>query len=189
MQILFRAARAVLASLVGLLSLPAQASDIAGTGFVLDGTAEFGGDPVATVLYSDGSTQTVKAGQGLGFDLGIHHRFEEVPYSLRATIGYKYVTTQADNADIHLSRVPLELVGSCHFDNELRLGAGVVHHTSTKFSGGGVGPDLSFKPATGFTLEAGWKALLLSGTFIKYTDEFGGTYSANSFGVKVIGEF
>jgi hypothetical protein len=158
-------------------------------GFVLGGALEFGGDDVAEVLFTNGDSQDVKAGQGVSVDVGAHYRFADSPVSIRGTIGYKYVTTQAENADINMSRVPLQLIGSYHLENGARVGAGVVRHNSVRFDADGLGPDIDFDDATGFTVEAGWKWFLLSYTGMDYEDDAGNEYSADNFGVKLIWEF
>ena len=168
---------------------PAPQPPPAKFGFVVSGAREFGGDDVATVLFSNGDTQDVKAGQGLGVDAGVYYRFAESPFSVRGTVGFKFVTTQAENADINMRRIPLQLVGSYHLDNGARLGVGVVRHNGIKFDADGIGDNLDFDDATGYTIEAGWKWVLLSYTGMDYTDEFGQDYSADSFGVKMVMEF
>ncbi|PPE73772.1 hypothetical protein C3942_10185 [Solimonas fluminis] len=160
-----------------------------GFGFVLGGSLEFGGDDVATVLFTNGEEQDVKAGQGLGVDAGVYCRFAGAPFSLRGTVGFKYVTTQAENADINMRRVPLQLVGSYHLDGGARMGLGLVRHNGVKFDADGIGEDIEFDDATGYTVEIGWKWILLSYTGIEYTDEFGNDYSGDSFGLKLIAEF
>lgn len=171
---------------------PLQASPApqpGGFGFVLGGSLEFGGDDVATVLFTNGEEQDVKAGQGLGVDAGVYYRFAGAPFSLRGTVGFKYVTTQAENADINMRRVPLQLVGSYHLDGGARMGLGLVRHNGVKFDADGIGEDIEFDDATGYTVEIGWKWILLSYTGIEYTDDLGIDYSGDNFGLKLIAEF
>lgn len=158
-------------------------------GFVLGGALEFGGDDVATVLFTNGDTQDVKAGQGLGVDAGVYYRFAESPFSVRGTVGFKFVTTQAENADINMRRIPLQLIGSYHLDNGARMGVGVVRHNGVKFDADGIGTNIDFDDATGYTIELGWKWILLSYTGMDYTDDAGNDYSADNFGLKLIAEF
>lgn len=181
----------------GLLARPALAQQPpqapqpqpAKFGFVLAGALEFGGDDVATVLFTNGDTQDLKAGQGLGVDAGVYYRFAESPFSVRGTIGYKFVTTQAENADINMRRIPLQLIGSYHLDNGARMGVGVVRHNGVKFDADGIGTNIDFDDATGYTIELGWKWILLSYTGMDYTDEAGNDYNADNFGLKLIAEF
>ncbi|MGH8446065.1 MAG: hypothetical protein ACREVL_12410 [Solimonas sp.] len=157
-------------------------------GFVVEGAIEFGGDEVARIYFDDNSDQSVRAGQGLSAAAGFYVR-PAPEWSVRATVGYKYVGTKADNADIYLSRVPVNLIASYHFDNGVRLGAGGVWHTGIKFHGDNIAPDVDFDDAFGYTMEAGWRWFVLSYTGMDYKDEFGGKYNADSYGLRVIGEF
>lgn len=158
--------------------------------FAFGADAEFGGDDVATVAFVDGSHQNVRAGQGVSLSLGGYFRpAPESPFGVRATLGYKYVTTKASNADITLTRVVTELVGTYRFNDSFWMGAGPVRHSSIKFDGGGLGPDLRFDSATGFRAEAGWRWFALAFTGISYKDEFGNSYGANSIGVSFTNRF
>ena len=108
------------------------------------------------------------------------------PLGLRATVGFKYQTTAADNAHITFTRVPIELVASYDLPNDLWIGAGLVHHTAVKFRGDGIGPDVEFDDATGGTAEAGWRWVALTYTALQYKDEAGGEYNAGVFGLSFI---
>lgn len=153
-------------------------------GFVVGGGGEIGGGKVATVAFTDGSTQNIRAGQGLiGYAGGTFRPDRRSPWSARATVGYKYVTTKASNATIDLGRVPLEFIGSYEFDNGARFGTGLVYHTAIKLNGDGFFEDVKFKDAVGFRVEAGWKWLLLSYTNLKYkAKDVDGSADASSFG-------
>ena len=178
------------AILAACAALPVHAADGPGhTGFVAGGALGYGGDKIATVLFSDGSTQNINAGQGVEIDAGLHHWFADSPIDVRGTVGYKYVTTKAQNVDIHLSRVPMDLIATYHFEHGLRAGVGLSHHASIKLDGGGIAPNLAFKPANGLALEFGWKYVVARATLMDYTDEFGGKYNANSFGVNAFYQF
>ncbi|HEX8432195.1 MAG TPA: hypothetical protein VF625_12985 [Longimicrobium sp.] len=154
--------------------------------FVVEGVLEAGGDEVATVTFQDGDTQTVRSGQGGTLAVGGHLRLNQAsPFGVRATAGFKYVTTAADNAHITLTRIPLELVGTYELPNGVNFAAGFVRHTAIKFSADGVGDDLEFEDANGGTAELGWKWVALTYTVMRYTDVQGGEYTANNAGVSL----
>jgi hypothetical protein len=154
--------------------------------FVLEGVVEMGGDRFGETVFEDGSRQTMRAGQGGTGAIGLELRPSVTsPLSLRTTAGFKFVTTAADNADITLTRVPLEALASWNFNPDWRVGAGVSHHARIRFSGDDFADDVAFDPATGFTLELGWRWLSLTWTRIDYTDEFGNAYDASSIGVSL----
>jgi hypothetical protein len=151
-------------------------------GFVIAGAGEFGGDPVATVTYTDGTSQDVNSGQGVSLAVGAELRpSHNSPLALRATVGYKYVTTMAENADITLTRIPLEVIGAYEFDGGFWAGAGVVHHTSVRFKADEL--TVPFESATGPTVRVGWRWVAASYTALTYQDEQENEYDASSFGL------
>ncbi|MBL8998827.1 MAG: hypothetical protein JNL44_16050 [Gemmatimonadetes bacterium] len=169
----------------GATSTPAPAAQHR-FGWVLDATFEFGGERVAETFFTDGSSQTMTAGQGGTFAFGAEFRPRaESRLTLRGTVGYKFVTTAATNADIKMTRVPLEAVASWELPREMRVGAGLAYHTAIKFDGAGFGPNATFDPAAGATLELGWKFLALTYTAMDYRDEFGNDYDASALGVSL----
>lgn len=156
-------------------------------GFALDGTLEFGGDDFLEVVFTTGSTQKIKAGQGGTIAIGgILRPNAASPLSLRGTIGFKYVTTAADNANIMFTRIPLELVGGYDFANHMRVGAGLSYHMNNKFNGDGFVPDVTFDPTAGFTAEIGYKAVALTYTVLNYKADNGESIDGGSIGVQFL---
>lgn len=152
-------------------------------GWVLEGSIEMGGDELFTVVFTDGEEQTIRAGQGGTFAFGAELRPRQMPnLGLRGTIGYKFVTTAAENANITFTRIPVEVVASYYLQNDWRLGAGLAYHLSPKLNGDGLLPDVSFDPAAGATLELGWKALALTYTVMDYSID-GASVGANAIGL------
>src|SRR5205814_1720459 len=135
--------------------------------------ADFGGDNLATVEFDDGDSQDVKAGQGLALSIGGYFRpVETSPFEIEASIGYKYTTTRANNADIHVSRTLLQLEGLYRWPNGFYLGGGLMTHIDPKLTGGGFFQDVEFDTATGFNAEIGWRWISLHYANIKYSNEF-----------------
>lgn len=181
---------AALCSLLMLGCLPqAHAENATGLGFVFEGDLEYGGDDIATLEFVDGSSQDIKTGQGVTLALGGHYRAAGSPFSMRGTIGYKYVTTKASNADISIGRTVFELVGNYLFANDWWVAAGLTHHSGIKFDGDGFAPDIDFKDATGPTLEVGWRWIALSYTNLEYKGKYGGEADASSVGLTLVSKF
>src|SRR6187551_1277595 len=104
---------------------------------LISGALEFGGDEVAKVLFTNGETQPVNAGQGVTISVGTQIQFPNVEkFLLRASIGYKYLTTQADNVHIRLTRAPIQVTANFMAIKKLRLSAGLVTHAGVKFNSG-----------------------------------------------------
>jgi hypothetical protein len=172
------------------LSLSAQDTEkkIQPVRFLLGTYFEFGGDKVAEVYFTNGDTQPVKAGQGLTVSAGMQFQIPKAEkFLLRGTVGYKFVTTKADNANITLTRIPLHFTGNFMATEKLRLGAGIVLHQGIKFKAGGLGQDIRFKNASGPIFEIAYYGIGISYTAMKYKDNDGNSYSANSFGITVSG--
>lgn len=154
-------------------------------GWVLDGALEMGGDRLVTLVFTDGSTQKIYAGQGGTISVGADYRLAAMPQlGLRATAGIKFTTNASENSDISFTRIPIELVGSYYLPRDLRVGAGLAYHGGVNFKGDaalGV-PDVSFDPAAGYTLELGWRWVALTYTGIEYSAA-GGSIDASAVGV------
>jgi hypothetical protein len=145
---------------------------------------EFGGDPVAEVYFTDGNTQSVKAGQGVSLALGGEFRLPKAEkFSLRATAGYKYVTTAADNAHIRLTRIPLQLTGNWMAVKNIRLSAGIANHQNIQFNSDGLGENVTLKSTSGPLFEIAYHGVGLTYTSMKYKDQDNLSYAANPIGV------
>jgi hypothetical protein len=171
------------------LSTLAQAAEAGGSGGHVGVVAgldlEYGGDNVVKVTFTNGSTQNLRAGQGVAVNFGLHYQPARSNFDIAGTIGYKYVTTAADNADIHLDRVVIKLIGSYTSSNAWWVGAGPVWHTGTHFKGDGFVPDVNFSDSTGFTVQVGWRWFGAGYTNMSYSAEapFRGSVDASSVGI------
>ncbi|WP_071594884.1 hypothetical protein [Pontibacter roseus] len=158
--------------------------------FLVGGAFEFGGDEVAEIYFTNGDAQSVKAGQGVSLALGGQLQFPKAErLLLRATLGYKYVTTQADNAHIRLTRVPLHLTANWMATDKIRLGAGLVSHQNIQFKADGIGQDVTFKGASGPIFEVAYGIAGLTYTVMEYKDQANHTYAANAIGLTISGVF
>jgi len=95
------------------------------------------------------------------------------------------VTTQADNAHIRLTRVPVQVTANWMATKKLRFGAGVLTHQAIRFKADGIGQDISFDGATGPTFEVAYSGIGLTYTAMTYKDQDKNTYSANAIGVSL----
>lgn len=158
--------------------------------FLVAGALEFGGDEVAKVFFTNGGDQSVNAGQGGAAHIGLEYAFDGFEnLRLRSTIGYKYVTTAAENANITLTRIPIHAtLNYVVKDNGLRLSAGIASHRNIKFNGDGFLPTFEFLPSTGPIFEVAYAWIGVSYTSMKYT---GASYSydASCIGVTFSGTF
>jgi hypothetical protein len=157
--------RAVAGAAVALLiaaggSRPALAvTGEAGVGLSVDLNA--GADTLATLRFSDGSSQEIKAGNGLLFTLGGGViLFEQQRHRLEAVldVGVKFSTMQpSQNADLSFVRIPIEALAFYRNDDaHFRVGAGGAYYVHSALSGSGAASNLQldFNPGLAEIAEA-----------------------------------
>ncbi|TKB97952.1 hypothetical protein FA046_10355 [Pedobacter cryophilus] len=156
--------------------------------FLLGAAIEFGGDEIAKVFFTNGEDQSVNAGQGGSVFVGGQLQLTQIELLfLRSSIGIKYVTTQANNANIRLTRFPFNNTLNVHINKNLRLGAGASIQTGIKFNGDGFVPNINFGTAVGPVFEFAYKGIGLSYTMMTYKDENNFSYNANGLGLTISG--
>ncbi len=163
------------ASLVAALAaVPASATQFElGGGLDLDFNA--GADKLVALQFSDGSTQDIRAGNGVTIKAGggaiffgpQRHRLETT-----LTIGLKYSTMEpTSNADLSFVRVPVELLAFYRNDDwHFRVGGGTALYLVNSLSGSGAASaiDATFDPAFAGIVEADfvWKGFFAG---LRYT--------------------
>ena len=154
--------------------------------FLIEGGIEYGGDEILKVYFINGGDQTMKAGQGGFISVGGEFQSPKMPsLLLRTTIGIKYNTTAADNANIRLTRIPINVVGYWKATKDVRLGIGATSHQNVKFKGDGFVDDIDFTSSIGPRFEVGYKWCALTYTSTKYKNQAGKAVSASSLGLSV----
>ena len=157
--------------------------------WLVGGSLELGGDRFADFVFTDGDTQTMRAGQGVTAFGGLVVYPTAVPQlGLQGTIGFKYVTTAADNANITLTRVPVDARATWSFTPDVSLGAGLTYHRAIKFRGDGFLQDVAFDPSFGASLRVGWRWIAATYTSMTYVDDLGFEYDATAFGIALSAE-
>lgn len=155
-------------------------------GFLGQVDIDYGGDDVATVFFEDDDSQNLKAGQGLGISIGAYFRpMENSSFEIDATVGYKFSTTAASNANIGMDRTMLQLGGAYRWPNGFYLGAGVVQHLGPSLNGDGFFEDINFDDSTGFNFEIGWKWIALHYTQMTYSSDLYEDVDGSNIGVRL----
>lgn len=165
---------------------PARKGPPEGFGFTGRFFAEAGGDDVAWVIFTDGSSDTITAGDGFGLGLGVHFRPKDSRVDFVGMWSYKLAQVVATNASIEVSRSALELRGDYFFTDNVWGSLGVVQHSGIRYDGDGLTPNLAFDDANGESFRLGYGPVALVHTRIEYVDEFGFLYDATSTGLEVI---
>ena len=150
--------------------------------FLVEGGIEFGGDEILQVFFTNGEDQTMRAGQGGLVAVGGELQFGNLKQlMLRTSIGIKYNTTAADNANIRLTRFPVHLTPFWKINDDFRFGVGITTHLSPRLKGDGFVDDVDFTSSAGPRFEFGYKWIALTYTSVNYKVA-GETFSAGSFG-------
>lgn len=154
--------------------------------FLIEGGIEYGGDELLQVFFTNGEDQTMRAGQGGYIAVGGQLQFSSVKQlMLRASMGIKYNTTAADNANIRLTRFPINLTPFWKINDDFRLGVGLTTHINPNLKGDGFVPDVAFTSKFGPRFEFGYKWIALTYTAINYEDDSGESFSASSIGASI----
>ncbi len=152
--------------------------------FLIEGGVEYGGDEIIKVFFTNGGDQTMRAGQGGYIAVGGQFEFAAIKnFMLRSSIGFKYNTTAADNANIMLTRIPITLMPHLLLKNNFRVGLGISTHQGVNFNGDGFVQDIKFTSSLAPRFEVGYKWVSLTYTSMKYKAENGKQLSASCFGV------
>ena len=114
-----------------------------------------GGDDLVTAERTNGKYDTIKAGEGVILSAGIDYRVNPA-FSLQASAGYHHSQISADNGKLEFTRIPVELLGFYHFNENWRLGGGVRYVSKPTLQGSGVAsmPDFEFDSTTSGVIEA-----------------------------------
>lgn len=155
--------------------------------FLIDVGAEYGGEEILKVVFTNGDEQSMRAGQGGYLAVGGQFQFSNFRILLlRASIGIKYTTTAADDANIRLTRIPINIMPYWMINDDFRLGVGVTTHQNIKFKGDGFISDIDFTSSLGPRFEFGYKWVALTYTIINYkTKTNEQVFSANSVGISL----
>ncbi len=149
-------------------------------------TFEVGGDEVAEVIFTNGDKQSLTTGDGGTFSAGMEFHPSAMPkLGLRTLVGWKFSTSAAENVDIMFTRFPIEVVASYAVTPDWRIGAGVTHHANINLDFDGLAQNAKYDPATGATLEVGWKWAALTYTSMEYRSRYGDTFDASAIGISV----
>ncbi len=177
---------------LALAAVGAQAADAAPAVRPLIGMGlTVGGETLATVQYSDGSTDSIKSG-GL-FQLYGGAEFKLGPdIAIQATLGYHVDdTSAASDGKLRFSRYPVDLIVLYSVNDRVRLGAGAQIVNSAKLAGSGVasGVHVDFDGSTGALVEGEYffsPSLGAKARFVanKFKPKGGGTsVDGNHFGL------
>lgn len=161
---------AALASVAALLLAAPASPQAAEVRPMLKTAADFGGDTLINVTFTDGSTQSIRANELLSLGGGVSIVNDAGDIETELTLSYKFGMVSASNGDVTFSRWPLDALVFYRLP-ELRLGGGLTYHLGPELSGSGFagGLNLDFDDALGLLLQADYRVTPKINLGIRYT--------------------
>ncbi len=156
---------------------------------LIEGSLHYGGDELATISFTNGEEQTMRAGQGGALAVGFEFRNpSDRRLRGRGGVGIKYNTTAAENVNIRFTRFPLFVTSQYQTDMGFRFGAGISYHIAPKFKGDSVLPDVDLNSGLGRRIEIGYKWVAVVAEFIKYNID-GAFEDIDGFSIGIAGSY
>lgn len=152
------AAGAILAATACLPMQAIAADGIAHLGY------SFGGETLATVYFTDGSSDNAKANMGLdlagGVAFGSRH---QGGFQGRVLAGYTFGGAGASNGGVEWRAPHVDLVGHYNLTDTFRVGLGGTYHLSPELKSTGdlSGFEVEYDNAFGSLVELEWDAQLI----------------------------
>ena len=147
--------RIIIAALAASAALGVQAADFRP---LIKAGIDVGGDTIATVRFTNGDSETVKANDGfyLGGGLAIISAAQDWEYHI--TLAYKLDMIDAENGDIEWTRIPFEALAFYRWQR-VRVGGGLAYHINPEIEGSGAagGLNIKFKNALGAIVQVDWR--------------------------------
>jgi hypothetical protein len=142
---------------------------------VIGATLTGGGKTLVEVEFDNGNTHKISSGGLTHLFAGIEYREPGAPWSIQATIGYHFDRVDAENGSLSFSRVPFELLGFWHANDNIRLGGGLRKATGTEFDTSGAGsdiaPEFNMRSSMGVVLQGEYLFGEHASVFVRYVNE------------------
>ncbi len=164
----FRSFVALSAAALALAAMSARAADVRP---MLKAGVDTGGDKLLTVTFTDGSTKTIRANEGLFVGAGASIVNETKDMEAELSLSAKFATISANNGDVTWTRFPLDALVFYRFPS-VRLGGGLTYHINPKVSSSGVAlipSDVQVDNALGYVLQADYRFGEKIGLGLRYT--------------------
>jgi hypothetical protein len=131
-----------------------------------------GGDEVASVQYTNGSTQTLHGGGLVHLNAGVEYRFAQ-RFSGSVGFGYHVDDSTASNGSVKFERYPLEVLGHFYIFDRFRVGGGVrfVSGAQVTLSGVAGAGTVKLRPTTGVVIEGEYLFSPKLGLKLRYVNE------------------
>ena len=132
-----------------------------------------GGDSLATVVFTNGSTEDIRAGALVHVYGGVEFRLAP-QFTVQTSLGYHVDDTGGgSNGSLRFSRYPVELLAHYQIDPRVRLGGGARFISSAKLDGSGVlaGNRIDFDSTVGAVIEGEYLVTPSMGLKLRYVND------------------
>jgi hypothetical protein len=155
----------MVAAAVPVASLAADVRPVVRIGF------DFGGDKLAGATFTNGSSDTIKAGELLYLGGGLSVITDSKDIEVEVTLSYKNDSINASNGKIDWTRYPLDALVFYRM-TKFRVGGGLTYHIGPKLSGSGVASNVNgnFDDSLGFLLEGDYLVTQKVNVGLRYTN-------------------
>jgi hypothetical protein len=161
------------------VAAPARATDVKPMFKV---GADFGGDELVTVTFTNGESRTIHANDGVFLGGGVSILNDSKDVEAEISLSYKVDTINASNGTVTWSRWPIDALLFYRLPS-MRLGGGLTYHLNPELTGSGVVGNVfdKFDNALGFILQADYSISERRHIGLRYT---GIEYKLNSPGLQ-----
>jgi hypothetical protein len=141
--------------------------------FALTAGLTGGGDKLGTVTFTDGTTQSIRAGGLVQIGAGFLWQPSGSPLALQTTFNYHVDSVNASNGDLRFSRYPIEVLGFYTGLGPWRFGGGArfVLDPTLTVDVPGTNLTVDFEDTIGAVLEAGYRFGSAVTVNLRYTVE------------------
>lgn len=125
-----------------------------------------GGDRLYELIYTDGSTQSLDAGDGFTFSGGILQHLNQ-RFGVKYALGFKFNESNDEQVTIRTTTFPVDIVPYVRGGNH-RLGLGLTYHLKPKIDDDLLG-DVRFDDGLGAVAEYSYSWFTVAYTAIDYS--------------------
>ncbi|MDD4912368.1 MAG: hypothetical protein PHP57_08750 [Sideroxydans sp.] len=115
---------------VSLSTQPTQS----GLHMLINGGLTYGGDTIATAVYTNGSSTNLKGGGLVQFGLGGLYQFAEQPVAVLLSANYHFHSAGGSAGSINFGRMPIEALAYYTGKARYRIGGGIRMVQSPEYS-------------------------------------------------------
>ena len=141
-----------------LVPAPVNAED-APVRWLAQAGADFGGEKLGSVSFTNGDSADVRANNGILLAVGADiANGVNSPFRTQVFVGYKFGGPSADNDDITWSALPIDILEFYHFSS-VKLGVGIDYQLNPKLDVDIPGTKFvsNFENALGYVAQVGWE--------------------------------